>query len=154
MKRALAAAAAVIAAIVGLTACSGGNPNAGPTTAGPPPPSSSAPHTAKPTSLATEPSLADAQGALNDVSGLKCTSNKAGNWSATGTVKNSQSSPQDYAVQISVIVSKTATVQGDAQQTYHLAPGKSAQINFPNFYTNKSKGLQCVPHVIRAAATK
>jgi uncharacterized lipoprotein len=152
MKRAISVTVASAAAVITLAACSGGGGTGTHSASTTPSHSSSSP--AKPVSLPADPSLVDAKGALTDVAGLSCSANATGSWSASGTVTNTQKSAQDYAVQVNVIVTKSSTVQGRAQKTVHLAPGKSAKVSFPAFYTSKAKGLQCVPHVERAASTK
>lgn len=137
-------AAAGLLSIGLLTGCAGGgDPEVPPAGQG------SAP-TAVPT--APIPGKGGVSGARGDLAGGACTF-ADGRWGFTGTLTNSQETPQAYSVRLSVRNVKDSRVLGVKVIDKTIEPGKQAKVAEAEILrTDDDKGLDCVISVTRTKA--
>jgi hypothetical protein len=95
--------------------------------------------------------LVDPVGAIADLTGFRCSS-EHGVWGAKGALVNLHRSEQSYYVSVAVIRQAGSTVVGTRSVRVTVKPGVSKTIAFDSIATSRSRGLQCVPRVLRAAA--
>lgn len=151
MRRVTLRGAVVIAAALLLAGCTSSNTNG---SASPAPTSTASTKPSAPQSIppAAIPGKDGVVGASADLVGAIC-EYSGGAWNLTGTLKNSQKSPQNYTVRISVSDKKTSSVVDAVVITQKLDPGKSAKLDKTAIiHSPNSVGLNCLINVTRKSA--
>lgn len=87
-------------------------------------------------------------GAVADLSKAKCSADAKGNWTFSGTVKNSRDAKATYTVTASVVKTTGGTVVVSKEFVKEIEPGKSVQFSGEKVGTTKNpKELNCVTSV-------
>lgn len=125
------------AAILGLSACAGGEGDDEATTV-----------------VVTATADPDAPaGAFADLSNVTCATDEAGVWSITATVTNAEDADQHYVVTAAVGLIDGGTVQGAIDIEQDVAAGESAEVAAEAFHTSEGEQpLQCVVSAVKSPA--